>query len=187
MTSNWTDTILRYIFGEIPDAEFEEYINGKNELETSLEHDDYIDVISRNYTKQNYRPELKKIIEKYTPHFQVEIMEVKSLLRRFLNGIGDPADIIDELYNKIGKHPYVYNLAIQSVNGVDDLPRLRQKKNWQEGEFEKTRKWFTEALPHYQEIAKTILDSFDSGDLMEESGEVRQSPEFKKIMGKYAP
>jgi hypothetical protein len=182
---NWVTTALGYFFGEISDEEFEKYVNENNSIESKMAPDDYLDLISNNYTRKPNRHELRNILEKYVSDSYVESFQIKSMLRRFIAGIGDPAQIIDDLYNKMDRHIYVYNLAIHSVLGVDDLPRLNEKNNWNEKEFEKTRKWFTDALPEFRKIAMLILESFDNGDLKETNESIVQSDRFKIKMEKY--
>jgi hypothetical protein len=150
-----------------------------------MESDDYLELISRNYQKQDYRKELSFLVRKYLGENSTEVAEVQSMLRRIANGVGDPVDLICALYNKMGRHEYVYELAMQTVLGVDDLPRIAQKKNWDPSEFLKARQWFEDALPRFKRIAKLILDSFENGNLIIKDGEVLQTEAFKIAMSEY--
>ena len=182
---NWIKVVLQYLFEEIPDVEFEKYVNENKSIESRMEQEDYLELISNNYTKKHHRHELRNLLKKYVSESKIETAQIQSMLRKFVAGIGDPAQIIDDLYNMVARHIYVCNLAMQSVNGVDNLPRLSEKQNWNEKEFERTRKWFTDALPKLRGIAKLILESFENGDLIETDEGVVQSEGFKNKMEKY--
>src|SRR4051812_21998057 len=123
----WINKVLSYYHYDISDKEFEKYVNESKDFENFIEPDDYLELISKNYEKNNYRHELRNILEKYVSDATVETFYIKTLLKNFVEGKGDPAEIIDDLYGLLEKHPYIYALAIQSVNGVDDLPKLSQK------------------------------------------------------------
>ena len=175
----WVYQAMKYLSEELSAADFEKYVNETKSIETEMEPDDYLELISRNYLKQNYRKELSHLVRKYLGENSTEVAEIQSMLRRIVKGLGDPADIICALYNKMGRHTFVYDLAIHTVMGVDDLPRISEKKNWESKEFEKARKWFEETLPYYKRIAQTILDSFDNGNLIIKDNDVIQSDKYK--------
>ena len=181
----WISQCLKYISEEISDVEFETYINTNKNIEKELDPDDYLDLISRNYTNGAYKKEIEALLRKYNGQYSIEVEKIKAMLAHLINEVGDPAEIICKLYNIMGNHVYVYDLAIHTVLGVDELPRLSEKKNWDLVEFENKRKWFQEALPRYKKMAQTILDSFDDGSLKIEENDVIQSDSFRTKMAEF--
>lgn len=98
-------TFFKFLDGQIDVTDFEQWIYQTSILEEVLESDDYLELISLDFTRRNEkhyldcRYQINKIIEKYIALGEYETWKLTKLLNTFLNRKGDLIELLGQFYD----------------------------------------------------------------------------------------
>lgn len=156
----------KVIKNEISITEFEKWLYSVDEdiISNNFDEDFYFELISINYKNISAYNELEKIIYSKIPFNKYESMTLRFLLNSLINGTRDTVDLLVVFYNLYSKGYYFLRfLALTYISyGIDDLPKLSEKKLWDEASFFKKREILNELSPKIVSEAERILKFFDS-------------------------
>lgn len=104
----------------------------------------------------------------------------EELIKKLRQLLTDPATeeidhlrIIDEIYNDYpDETPFLNKLIQYYLNGMDDLPTLAQKSNWNKERFDEYRQAFLDSYPKLNKIVRELIskhEEYSSLDLQPNS------------------
>lgn len=151
---------------EVSITEFEKWLYSIDEsiISNNFGEDFYFELISINYKDVSAYIDLKNIIYSKIPFNKYESMTLRFLLNSLINGTIDTVDLLEIFYDLYSKGYYFLRfLALTYISyGIDDLPKLSEKKLWEEASFFKKREILNELSPKIVAEAERILKFFDS-------------------------
>ncbi len=160
------DSFLRFLAGELPFEEFEQWLYSTSEIEDYFGASAYLELISFNFRQTTANYEFSKLIYKYVTPAQFYNWQIKRLLKNLLDGTQDPVDIFENLYDLYGKgYPFFDNIAIQYVLGIDEIPRLAAQNLWDEDEFSRRRKMLDNYLVPLKDEVQMLLKALETGEI----------------------
>jgi hypothetical protein len=156
----------KVIKNEVSITEFEKWLYSIDEaiISNNFGEDFYFELISINYKDVSANSDLKKIIYSKIPFNKFESMTLRFLLNSLINGTIDTVDLLEIFYDLYSKGYYFLRfLALTYISyGIDDLPKLSEKKLWEESSFFKKREILNELSLKIVAEAERILKFFDS-------------------------
>lgn len=158
---------FRFLAGELPIKEFEQWIYSTPQIEDYLGESAYLEFISFHFQQPAANLELTKLVFKYVSPGKFYNWQVKRLLESLLNGTLDSVDIFEKLYDMYIKGYYfLQNIGIQYVLGIDDIPRLAEQHLWDESEFFRHRKILDNYLTtSMRDEIVLLLGALESGEI----------------------
>jgi hypothetical protein len=117
-----------------------------------------------DYRKKHIKNELEKLIEMKIPFGEFEQTRIISLLENIKYEKGDIAEILEQLYDDYCSGYYFLRyLGISYITGIDALPKLRQKDEWDKNEFDSKREILNSIKPKIINEAMRLLSFFQKG------------------------
>lgn len=98
-------TFFEFLDGQITVIDFEQWVYKTLSLEEALNSDDYLELISIDFTQSNEKYyldccyQINKIIEKYIDSGEYETWKLEILLNDFLNRKGNLIEILGQFYD----------------------------------------------------------------------------------------
>lgn len=149
---------------QISISEFEDWLYKAQEIESIYGNDFYFNLLDLDYRKKNIKYELEKLIEMKIPFDEFEQTRIISLLEDIINEKGDIVEILEQLYNGYCSGYYFLGyLGISYVTGIDALPKLQQKNEWDKNEFDSKREILSSIKPKIINEAMRLLLFFQKG------------------------
>ncbi|MFY0675493.1 MAG: hypothetical protein JXQ87_19005, partial [Bacteroidia bacterium] len=168
------DEFYRFLNGDIEIDDFEKYIYHDKDLEKTIDHDDYLELISFDFKEKHSNDRLKKfILQSIIDQGQFETWRLKNALQKF---IGEPEscdDNLKQLYDfycgrlqdngeRIFEFKFLANLGLNMLYWIDEgYMKTVYKENW-EKEYIKARKdnfyYHSQLKPFAVEILNAILN-----------------------------
>ena len=159
-------SLFRYLAGELPLNDFEQWVYSAPQLEDYLTGPLYLELISFQYHQPAAGYELSKLIRKQIDPARFHAWQIQRLLNRLLDGQQDAVEVFESLYKLYGKgYQFLGSIALQYVDGVDEIPRLSARQLWDENAFLRQRERLDEIIRPFKEEIEILLQGFNSGDL----------------------
>jgi hypothetical protein len=156
----------KVIKNEVSITDFEKWLYSIDEaiISNNFGEDFYFELISINYKKNSAYNELEKVIYSKIPFNKYESMTLRFLLNSLINGTIDTVYLLEVFYDLYSKGYYFLRFfALTYISyEIDDLPKLSEKKLWDEASFFKKREILNELSPIIVAEAERILKFFDS-------------------------
>jgi hypothetical protein len=157
---------FRYLIGELPIKDFEQWIYSTPELEGYLGGSAYFDFISFNFQQPSASSELSKLIVKYFAPTKFLNWKFKRLLRGLLDGTLDPVEVFENLYDMYCKgYQFLDHLAIQYLLWIEETPKLTAQHFWDKNEFFRHRKMLDSYVDSLKDEIETLLQALESGEI----------------------
>jgi len=150
--------------GQISISEFEDWLYKAQEIESVYGNDFYFNLLDLDYRKKHIKNELEKLIEMKIPFDEFEQTRIISLLENIINEEGDIVEILEQLYDGYCSGYYFLGyLGVSYVTGIDALPKLQQKDEWDKNEFDSKREILNSIKPKIINEAMRLLSFFQKG------------------------
>ncbi|EMO78644.1 hypothetical protein ORQ95_11975 [Leptospira kirschneri] len=102
--------IFTFLFGDLSLCEFETFLYGSKEIENTFKYDDYIELLSLNFSKKSNRYEAFKLIEKNIDMAEYEVWRLHKILNGIVNKEENYPQLIASLYDLYCKGYYFLNI-----------------------------------------------------------------------------
>jgi len=153
--------------GHISISEFEEWLYKTQEIESVYNNDFYFNLLDLDYRKKHIKSELVKIIEMEIPFGKFEQSRIISLLQNILFEKGDVVEILEQLYDDYcNGYSFLRFLGLTYITGIDAIPKLKQREEWNENEFNSKREILNNIKPKIIKEAERLLSFFQEGLLI---------------------
>ena len=150
--------------GRISMMEFEEWLYKADEIEYVYGHDFYFNLIDLNYREKYIKNELRKLIEIKIPFKEFEHTRMISLLEKINYEKGDMVELLEQLYEDYcSGYSFLRYLGLIYITGIDELPKLQEKDEWDKNEFYKKREILKDIKPKIIGEATRLLAFFQDG------------------------
>ena len=150
--------------GQISISEFENWLYKAQEIESVYGNDFYFNLLDLDYRKKHIKNELEKLIEMKIPFDEFEQTRIISLLENIINEKGDIVEILEQLYDGYCRGYYFLGyLGISYITGINALPKLQQKDEWDKNEFDSKREILNSIKPKIINEAMRLLSFFQKG------------------------
>lgn len=150
--------------GQISISEFEDWLYKAQEIENVYGNDFYFNLLDLDYRKKHIKNELEKLIEMKIPFDEFEQTWIISLLENIIYEKGDIVEILEQLYDGYCSGYYFLRyFGISYVTGIDALPKLQQKDEWDKNEFDSKREILNSIKPKIINEAMRLLSFFQKG------------------------
>ncbi|OMC79201.1 hypothetical protein [Viridibacillus sp. FSL H8-0123] len=150
--------------GQISISEFEEWLYKTQEIESVYGNDFYFNLLDLDYRKKHIKNELQKLIETKIPFNEFEQTRIISLLENIKYEKGDIVEILEQLYDDYcNGYSFLRYLGLTYITGIDALPKLQQKDEWDKSEFDSKREILNSIKPKIINEALRLLSFFQKG------------------------
>jgi hypothetical protein len=165
LTYTTKQTFFRLLNGELPIKDFEQWVyNSSNNLETELQPDFYLDLISFNYNQKDNFQQLSDKIGTQIDTNEFNIWRIRKLL---IDIIGNKIDLVlatrklRELYFHTGENFIPITLGIGYQSLLDDVPIPSEYKQWESEALKQVLKKVEGYKDDIVRDAKLFLDTLD--------------------------
>lgn len=149
---------------QISISEFEEWLYKTQEVESIYGNDFYYNLLDLDYRKKHIKNELEKLIEMKIPFDEFEQKRIISLLENIKDEKGDIVEILEQLYDDYcSGYSFLRYLGLTYITGIDALPKLQQKDEWDKNEFDSKREILNSIKPKIFHEAMRLLSFFQKG------------------------
>ncbi|MGE6488686.1 hypothetical protein [Paenisporosarcina sp. NPDC076898] len=150
--------------GQISISEFEEWLYKTQEIESIFGNDFYFSLLDLDYRNKNIKIELEKLIEMKIPFDEFEQTRIISLLENIKYEKDDIVEILEQLYDDYcSGYSFLRYLGLTYITGIDELPKLQQKDEWDKKEFDSKREILNSIKPKIINEAMRLLSFFQEG------------------------
>lgn len=158
---------FRFISGEEPIREFEQWVYLTGGLEEILGHQDYLNLISLNFLKQSSKYELIKILERHFNAGEYETWKLKKLLNLFISKQGDLPSILCEFYELYCDGFYFLDILGLDYGLVIKVPpNGYSSEYWQELTDKEKERLLNDILPGAIKEAQKVLTWLDEEEIV---------------------
>ncbi|QGM29543.1 hypothetical protein GI482_03725 [Bacillus sp. N3536] len=150
--------------GYITVSEFEEWLYKTKEIESIYGSNFYFDLLDLNYRKKYIKNELLNLIETKIPFYAFEQERIMSLLESIIKEKNDLVDILEQLYEDYcSGYTFLRYLGLTYITGIDAIPKVEQKDEWDKNEFDRKRELLNSIKPKVSNEAMRLLSFFQKG------------------------
>lgn len=166
-TPQFETTIFRFLKGDDSVEAFEQWIYATPELESCLGKGAYEQLLSFNYHQPAARHDLGKILLWQIDLARYYTWELKQYLTDLLNETGDPMEILQILCSKFEDgYGFLGNTGFAYLNGLEDVPRLKEQNLWHADEFNRRRQAVNDVLSTLRTEIEDLIRSLETGDII---------------------
>jgi hypothetical protein len=160
-------TIYRLINHEFSLAEFEQWVYSDLKLESILETQEYLELISLNYKTPSSLYDAEKILKKYINIGQYHKWRVTEVLKKVMDRPSDVHKYIEECYELYCEgFSFLENLGIGYGLAITVLPSDYKCENWSELNHFEQCQLIDSFYPNVAEEAKRVIGWLDSGKVV---------------------
>ena len=160
-------TIYKLINRDFSLSEFEQWVYSNSELETILEAQEYLELISLNYKTPSSLYEAEKILKKYINIGKYHTWRVTEVLKKIIDRPSDVHKYIEECYELYCEgFGFLQNLGIGYGLTITVLPSHYKRESWNELNHLEQRQLIDSFYPNVAEEAKKVIGWFDSGKVV---------------------
>lgn len=158
--------LFRYLAGELPLKELEQWIYATPQIEDYWGEPAYLEFISFRFQQPAANYELSKLIYKYIPPGKYHGWQIKRLLKALLDNTQDPVDVFKKLYDfYCAGYWFLNNIGIQYVIGIDEIPTLKAQDLWDANEFARLRKLLNNHLESLKNEVEMVFQALETGEI----------------------
>jgi len=178
---------FRYLVGELPLKELEQWIYSTPQIESYLGESAYLEFISFRFQQPAVNYELSKLIYKHFHLGKYHGWQIKRLLKALLDNKQDLVDVFENLYDMYCQgYWFLRNIGMQYVIGIDEIPRIKAENLWDANEFARRRKLLNNYLEPLKDEIELILQALETGTIeIFNEKEYRITPEFSKKLKRF--
>ena len=127
-----------------------------------------------NYRKKHIKNELVKLIEVKIPFDEFEQKRIISLMENIKDEKGDIVETLEQLYDDYcSGYSFFRYLGLTYITGIDAVPKLQQKEEWDKNEFDSKRVILNSIKPKIFNKAIRLLSFFQKGLIKIEENDYR--------------
>ena len=156
------------IRNELSVLDFEKWLYDTPEIEEYLGNDFYMDLLNINYKSKYALNELENLIYVKIPFGEFEKIRLEALLEGIVNKKCDLADTLSEMYDDYcDGYTFLRYLGLSFIlNGIDEVPILKDKLNWNEQAFYDKRQVLDKISEDMENEARRILAFIKSNEIV---------------------
>lgn len=162
MQSSLTDLELkfcRFLYEHEPIEVFEEWLYACDDLEQILGADDYLTVISLDFSKPVSRQALVRILSQYVDEQAYQLWRIRQYLTQIVNGDGDLGHSLSELYQLYCQgFRFLKTLSLTYGLTIAAPPREFSSSSFAELTAEEQRSLLSGCVPGAQKEAERVLE-----------------------------
>ncbi len=159
-------TFYRFLADELSISDLEKWIYSTAELEEFLGASQYLELISFNFQPRAANYELSKLIYQFISKAAFDNWQIKRLLYNLIDKTQDTVVVFSEIYHMYCQGYYFLgNVGVQYVMGVDEIPTLTEKNNWDENEFFRLRNTLDQYIEPLKNEISLLLQGLEAGEI----------------------
>jgi hypothetical protein len=150
---------FKTIKGDITLADFEQWIYDTETLESILNSDDYLDIISLNYNKGGAKYELYNILKRLIDLGEFETYKMLELLNEAKAKTERLPFVLVEFYDLYCKgYNFLQDLGLGYGLMVEVPPSKYSKDNWDDLKEEEKQELLNSFYPEIEEVIQRVID-----------------------------
>ncbi|MGL5080262.1 MAG: hypothetical protein ACRC8A_02125 [Microcoleaceae cyanobacterium] len=158
---------FRFMYGEEPISEFEQWVYATSTLEETLGDEDYFNLISLDFAKRGSQYKLIKILERHIDAGEYETWKLKNLLNLFLSQKGDLPLMLCEFYELYcDRFSFLDTLGLGYGLAIRVPPNGYSSEYWQELTDKEKESLLDSILPDAIDEARKVLTWLDEGKIV---------------------
>ncbi|AFY73225.1 hypothetical protein Syn7502_01116 [Synechococcus sp. PCC 7502] len=178
------DKFFKYLNGSEPITEFEPWIYQTKVLEDILSKDDYLYLISLDFSNKWVKYKIDNILRRYIDLGEYETWKLKHLLFAFINEDGNPQQLLDDIYDLYYDGYYFleslglgYELCLESWADLSRSQELDSFLQRARGEAQEVLSW----LETNKIVIKTAHDDRNHFSVIDTRTEKEKKPTWYKL------
>jgi hypothetical protein len=153
------ERFFKTIKGDISLDDFERWVYDSKNLETILDSDDYLDIISLDYKKSGAKYELYNILKRLIDIGEFETYKILELLNQAKQKDERLPFILMEFYNLYCKgYSFLQDLGLGYGLMVEVPPSKYSKDNWDELKEDEKQDLINSFYPEINEVIQRVID-----------------------------
>jgi hypothetical protein len=153
------ERFFRTIKGDISLADFEKWVYKSNNLETVLDSDDYLSIISLDYKKSGAKYELFNILKRLVDLGEFETYKMLELLNQAKQKDERFPFVLMEFYNLYCKgYNFLQDLGLGYGLMVQVPPSKYSKDNWNDLREDEKQDLIDSFYPEIDEVIQRVID-----------------------------
>lgn len=153
------EKFFRTIKGDISLADFEKWVYKSNNLETVLDSDDYLSIISLDYKKSGAKYELFNILKRLVDLGEFETYKMLELLNKAKQKDERFPFVLMEFYNLYCKgYIFLQDLGLGYGLMVQVPPSKYSKDNWNDLREDEKQDLIDSFYPEIDEVIQRVID-----------------------------
>ncbi len=159
---------FKVLHGEEPSWDFEQWVYATNDLEKILSDEDYLNLISLDFSKQSSKYEIDKILRRYFALGEYETWKLRKLLTMVINKKGNLPQALSEFYKLYCGDGYCFleSLGLAYGLAVRVPPSGYSSNCWEELSHEEQSKLINSLLLGAIDEAQKVLSWLDEDKIV---------------------
>lgn len=158
---------FKVLHGEEPTNDFEQWVYATNELGKMLSDEDYLNLISLDFSKQSSKYEIDKILRRYFALCEYETWKLRKLLIMVINKKGNLPQALSEFYELYcDGYCFLESLGLAYGLAVRVSPSGYSSDYWEELSHEEQSKLINSLLPGAIDEAQKVLSWLDENKIV---------------------
>lgn len=160
--------LFHFLDGGTPLADFEQWLYTNQYLEDIFGEEDYLELISMDFTSKHTSHEANKIITKHIDVAQYSTWQLKRALKALGSEEYDAVEILRFLWMKGGGgYQFLKKIGIPYLFlKIFTIPTQADKANWSERAFRRQRRKLDHYLKYIKPYAIKILTALEEGKIV---------------------
>ena len=152
------DDFFKFLNGEEPISNFEQWVYETNDLEKALGNEDYLHLISLDFSKRGSKYEIDDILRRYINLGEYETWKLKNHLLAFINKKENPLQVLSKFYALYcDGHYFLDRLGLEYGLSARVPPSQCRVEFWEELSSEEQRELIDFLLPGAMREAQRVL------------------------------
>ena len=158
-----TEKIYKLISREVQIKDFEKWVYSEKSLDKFLTNDDYLELISLNYTTPSTLYEAEKILKKYINIEKYHEWYLRNLLKMIIERPNNVYKYIAETYDMYcSGYYFLENLGLSYGLNIEAPHGSSNAQSWNELQLEEQKKLIDSFYPEIKIEAQKVIDWLDS-------------------------
>ncbi len=151
----------------MPLEEFEQWVYATKDLEELFSREDYVELLSVDYSKNSNRYDVVKLVTRYINEGEYETWKLKKLLYAVINNDGDLQQVfIDFYYLYCDGYRFLDNLGLGYGLSVVVPPSEYSSDSWEKLSEQEKERLLASFLPEAINEVKRVLFWLNDGEIV---------------------
>ena len=158
--------VFKFIHHEIPLEEFEQWVYATNEIQELFSREDYVELLSVDYSKPSNRYDVAKLVTRYIDEGEYETWKLKKLLYAVIKNDGDLHQVFIGFYDLYcDGYRFLDNLGLGYGLSVVVPPSEYSSDSWEKLSEHEQKRLLASFFPGALNEVKKVLSWLNDGKI----------------------